>query len=119
MRPVTLMALASVAYLAAVWLLAGCDMEVDSEGHQVELRMGCDEPDGPAAVDCMVRCAEAANPMSDEEGEALVEQCDRSCEKYACKKRALWVQYPRGGGVSCKLTQDPREIKACRRAGGR
>jgi len=47
----------------------------------------------------IVDCAAAANPMSDEEGEDLVAQCERTAER-------LW---PAGG--LCVLRHDGREIR--------
>jgi hypothetical protein len=68
----------------------------------------CLKRDEQARAACMLECARAANPMSDEEGEDLVYQCYRSGTDIACSK---W------GVVSATNTHNAIEA-ACIRAGG-
>ncbi len=66
-------------------LLVSC-----SASEEVLLEHECDDAmDRVMVVDCMVKCASAANPKSDEEGEDLVAQCDSSCTKMVCPLRAV------------------------------
>ncbi len=66
-------------------LLVSC-----SASEEVRLEHECvDAMDRVMVVDCMVKCANAANPKSDEEGEDLVSQCDRSCTKMVCPLQAV------------------------------
>lgn len=44
----------------------------------------CDELDDDKAATFILACAKNANPMSDEEGEDLVEQCERTAMKVSC-----------------------------------
>lgn len=92
------------------------------------LGLGCDratvryepfcQPDA-ARAEWVAKCAEAANPKSDEEGEDLVAQCDVSSKSLFCKHR--WVSYNDSGGlykpVPCSLTKEPDRLRACSSAG--
>lgn len=62
--------------LAALVALSGCERPYPC----------CLKRDEQARVSCILECARAANPMSDEEGEDLVSQCDRSCTEPACSQ---------------------------------
>lgn len=62
-------------YLLAALLLVGCERTYETT-RRVN---SCETPAERAALATfIVECAKAANPMSDEEGEDLVEECRRS-----------------------------------------
>lgn len=67
------------------------------------------------AKECLVQCAEAANPMSDEEGEDLVTQCEESCTNIYCWSRWRYLQDGRWWDCRKGLANETRE--ACLNAG--
>ena len=67
----------------------------------------CDKWDNDKALKFVVDCAKAANPLSDEEGEDLVAQCERTATNFTCIKH----------GMSFKIgTGDWTTIHHCRDA---
>lgn len=49
-------------------------------------KLTCDNSKQAAFI---INCAKAANPLSDEEGEDLVAQCERTSEHLFCKTEAM------------------------------
>lgn len=60
---------------------------------------------GKELADFIVKCAKAANPMSDEEGEDLVQQCEWTGQRIYCKevKITCMSKYPIN---SCRGSSD-------------
>lgn len=71
--------------IVSVLLLTAC-----SEESTTHVWRDCVKRDSDKVVDCMIRCAEAANPKSDEEGEDLVAQCEASCERQSACLEYVW-----------------------------
>ncbi len=90
-------------YLLALALLVvgGC---VAREPSNWEVR--CVEP-GPEAAACMIECARAANPMSDEEGEDLVAECARRCTTFTCERKPLHYWESGEGWRNCEYAAGP------------
>ena len=66
------------------------------------------------AAEFIVKCAQAANPLSDEEGEDLVQQCESTAKSiYATK---VWYAYQGKSAWYHKCeSADLKETKACLR----
>ena len=74
-------------------LLLGCD-EICQDYTTQEVRRVCyTEQERKALVEAIVACTKAGNPMSDEEGEDLVAQCQRTMTYAACPERKQHVVY--------------------------
>lgn len=71
-------------------LLTGCG---PSERTEVGLETWCDTEEAPALERMILACAKAANPMSDEEGEDLVAQCEKTAQRTVCPKRLIKTYY--------------------------
>ena len=71
--------------LAALFLfVVGCPYDKEPQ----TWKMKCTSF-GPETPTCMIDCAKAANPMSDEEGEDLVKECANQCKEMFCNKQTL------------------------------
>lgn len=64
---------------------------------------------------CLIDCTKAGNPMSDEEGEDLVRQCQYSCSEIYCTLQ-LWY-WDGDGKWSCSARAPEPYRTACKRAG--
>ncbi len=86
-------------------LLVACEPKV-----HLEIRPECDvaTPEHRAWI---IDCAKAANPMSDEEGEDLVIQCERTAVRLFCP-RVLFAVYEGGWSYRCDQSNAPAP---CRR----
>lgn len=94
--------------LAIVLLLAGCGPQSSNYTETV-----CDPVTAPLRADFIVKCAEAANPKSDEEGEDLVRECGNQAEKLFCREeRAFTIE---GVSYPCSEAKTPLEMEACHR----
>jgi hypothetical protein len=62
-------------------LVTACSDDSD----RYSMRPMCSQND-PARAEWILKCAEAANPMSDEEGEDLVLQCENTSERLFCPR---------------------------------
>jgi len=84
--------------------------------------------DSEAIRDFVVKCAKAANPMSDEEGEDLVEECADVARDTFCNERTVGFKYFNEHDnipdfretyffYDCKLAKTDRELALCEGAG--
>ena len=89
--------------LTLLLLLTACERE----HHPSQFKTQCADVDGDAAAECMIRCAEAANPKSDEEGEDLVAECAEQCSEMKCHTRARYYYW--SAWRSCRVA--PPEAK--------
>jgi hypothetical protein len=91
-------------------LVVGCDIG------RPEVRRSCilDLTRADEAAAFIVACAKAANPLSDEEGEDLVSQCERTATDLYCSPRWVALTHP---PVQCEQATDHEAIDACRAAG--
>ncbi len=69
-------------------------------GDPINFKSQCDKP-APGAQSCMIECARAANPHSDEEGEDLVRECARQCYRMNCE-RTTWLYWTQAGFLGAK-----------------
>ncbi len=99
--------------LFCLFVLLGCE----------ETRRGVtldhlDCPDALAAA--VLACIEKGNPMSDEEGEDLVRQCESTFKHILCKP-VMGVRMKRQYApyVPCLKVRDPLSVQACIDAGWR
>lgn len=97
----------------AIWL-AACSSPL-SRAPDVTQDNVCSAPESERAVACMIACAAAANPKSDEEGEDLVKQCDQSCTRLLCRTPA-WRYWSGSGWEPCE-SGDAVAQRACRASG--
>lgn len=67
-----------IRYALLAMCLVGCENQPDDRMYR-----NCD-PNTPGRADFIIKCAEAANPKSDEEGEDLVSQCEKTSEELFC-----------------------------------
>lgn len=82
--------------LALFVLIVGCN-----EADRVEIRHRpfCSTPEERKALaESIIACSKAANPMSDEEGEDLVAQCQASMAVSLCPERRVIVRFRPGVG---------------------
>lgn len=88
-------------------LLAGCD-----EGKPV-VRYGeiCGNDTAERRAQFVLDCAAAANPLSDEEGEDLVAQCQATADAMLCKRG--WYVYQWGQRVPCDEATLVELVQAC------
>lgn len=93
--------------LTALGLLFGCGPHVEEPD---TFQSRCDAFDGPAAAECMIRCAAAANPMSDEEGEDLVDMCATHCRELYC---TVWARYYSWNGWRSCAVGPPEAKRRC------
>lgn len=96
-------------------LLVGCD-----DGVPAHFKKEC-VTSNSTAQSCMIECARAANPHSDEEGEDLVRECATQCRLMNCSQNE-WFYYRRppfpstGRWERCTLASP--EVKVlCRKVG--
>lgn len=83
--------------LILVLLLAGCTKP--SKETRRMMRTNCTTPEDKLRVaDYIVKCSEAANPKSDEEGEDLVAQCHRTMESTLCPQTEVCQEIIDTGG---------------------
>jgi hypothetical protein len=79
--------LMKMIYLIAVAFLCGC-------GDQTYMRIENECPPGDKAlVSFILTCAKNANPLSDEEGEDLVLQCEHTGKRVVCPQKKYFVTY--------------------------
>lgn len=69
-----------ICILGFVLILVGCDAE-----YQPVMILDCSTV-GSTVAEAVIRCAKVANPMSDEEGEDLVLQCEQTMSRLLCPK---------------------------------
>lgn len=65
----------------------------------------CDPTEGQRVADFVIKCAEAANPNSDEEGEDLVAQCQATGIKLLCPLVETCI-YKNGWPEPCNWNRD-------------
>jgi hypothetical protein len=71
----------------------------------------CSENTITARSEFILTCAKNANPMSDEEGEDLVQQCEETAEHLFCPKVPwAYIDYE---GIPCSQTTDESRKQAC------
>jgi len=80
------MKIKSIMFLALL-ALTGCG---DTTGFRTE---NLCPPADKGLRDFIIECAKVANPMSDEEGEDLVQQCEFTGERVMCPKVTYRVTY--------------------------
>lgn len=70
-------------------IIAACNRNPES---RCGMRPACTTPDDRQALaSFIIKCAEAANPKSDEEGEDLVKQCQWSGNEVICpQQKQCW-----------------------------
>lgn len=90
-------------------LVVGCGYRVDVE---TVIRQGVTDD----AQRFIVECAKAANPMSDEEGEDLVAQCERTALKLYGTEQLVACDYQGFDCVPCESATGGRRA-ACRKEG--
>ena len=84
-------------------------------GPSVQQELTCAPSESERATACMLSCAEAANPKSDEEGEDLVLQCEDSCRRLLCHT-GQWLYWGGSEWQRCADGND-RAKRACRASG--
>lgn len=91
-------------------LTLGCEESGPEWGH-VSMGPWCGADSQAKRAEFVVRCAEAANPKSDEEGEDLVKECAEQAEVIYCTHRPF-VHF---GGMEewCHLTLNPKARRVC------
>lgn len=98
----------------AISLLA---LTVGCNTYNVERKCLPDETRQAERAKFVIKCAVAANPMSDEEGEDLVAECLDSADEIFCSR--VWAVSKDGSGwhwVPCQHASQ-RAQYACRQAG--
>lgn len=70
-----------------VLLALGCSREEKKAKLTVTTRTTCSLRTADKRADFIIKCAEAANPKSDEEGEDLVEECRLTADHLYCDER--------------------------------
>lgn len=71
--------------------------------------------DAEPAKQCLVDCARAGNPMSDEEGEDLVAACESACRDIYCTP--VFLVFDKGQPRRCRPGLDGQYVEACKQAG--
>lgn len=72
-------------------LLFGCNNPKSVRVEKVTKRKCTSEKDRDKLANFIVKCAEAANPKSDEEGEDLVAQCEQTGINVVCPEQVLCI----------------------------
>jgi hypothetical protein len=99
-----------LAALAMALALTGCVRD------RAELH--CLEPaTGPEVMAAITACAEAANPKSDEEGEDLVAQCERTARETLCRREAWMVGNHSDDYRPCSAGLTAAQLDVCRAYG--
>jgi hypothetical protein len=98
-------------YYLLPFLLIACDADVP-----VAYRPLCDVETAERRAAFIIDCARAANPLSDEEGEDLVHQCQKTAEGLMCPS-SPYVYLGDYHWEPCAMVKnDPRCIAALREA---
>ncbi len=73
----------------------------------------CDSQTAERRAEFIVQCSTAANPHSDEEGEDLVSQCEKTAKNLFCRKEKSLYYHDTYSRVPCSLVKDPVGMKVC------
>lgn len=76
-----------------VALLFGCEPPCGEYTKDIVSPTCATEAERKQLAEAIVSCAKAANPMSDEEGEDLVAQCEGTMARTVCPERKQRVVY--------------------------
>jgi hypothetical protein len=76
--------------IISIILLAGC---TDRERSIVEHR--CEFIKVEKLMSAVNSCVKFGNPMSDEEGEDLVSQCEQTVKQMMCPRKQVYIEYYR------------------------
>lgn len=95
--------------LLTALILVGCE---DIERIRFETAEHCvDAEDRRALAQFIIECSKAANPLSDEEGEDLVSQCERTGERAICPTHEHRLTFIGSSGFRRVEEVDPTVIK--------
>jgi len=95
--------------LITLLLVAGCS-------DNVVPRQFCSEEQRKEASNFVILCAEAANPMSDEEPEDMLIQCQKTAEALICEQGFKYLSklsVTKSVARSCKTARTVKEKKFC------
>ena len=91
-------------------LAAGCSDNVVRSQY-------CSEEKRQEAANFVLLCAEAANPMSDEEPEDMIKQCQITAKELVCEQGFTYFSPSSAAALtivrSCKSARTAREKKFC------
>ncbi len=73
-------------------LLLGCGKDTHYVAANVYADCTVQDASRPALAEAIIACVKAGNPLSDEEGEDLVEQCHASMVSVLCKNEWFYVR---------------------------
>ena len=102
------------------FILIGCSEQKDKKPTEITVVSALDiiKEDREKAASFILQCAKNANPLSDEEGEDLVKQCDRTADgiygvqRYKICTGKCWSNFK-----WCDDVTLANEIKACKNNG--
>ena len=86
-----------VSVLVLMLFLMGCEGSVEIQRSQDNLCVSKDSKKELASF--IISCAKAANPLSDEEGEDLVKQCEWTGQRTICPLVDSCRKVTRSGGI--------------------
>jgi hypothetical protein len=99
----------------AIWSFVGacvCSVVVFACGsrgpitHRTDMRERCYPESAERRAEFIIKCSEAANPKSDEEGEDLVAECRRTSERLFCPEEKF-VQIADYQWLPCSEAKEP------------
>jgi hypothetical protein len=96
---------------ASLVLVVACGIEKSTP--RTDMQVACYPETTERRASFVIDCAKAANPLSDEEGEDLVKQCQKTAEELFCSKEKH-VEVSDYRWIPCNVVTDPRSKEACK-----